>query len=173
MRERLLSCLALGLLAGAACAGLAQPGSDRAHPSATGLDPSRRADRALQAFDAAHPQCQLWTNWQKMCSRTGPDGATVCVTDPDRPVRPSEPFCTAGTEAEASPSRHQPLLQATSNLNPARAADRQLRAYGEAHPECALWTNWEKLCSRTGPGGSIYCDTDADARVAPSAPFCA
>jgi len=26
------------------------------------------ADRALEAFDTANPSCQLWTNWQKMCS---------------------------------------------------------------------------------------------------------
>jgi hypothetical protein len=111
MRKRLLSCLALGLLAGAACAIQALPSRSRqAHataPASSGLNPASSADRQLQAFDAAHPQCQLWTNWQKMCSRTGPDGATVCVTDPGRPVRPSEPFCTAGTEAEASPSRAQ------------------------------------------------------------------
>lgn len=52
------------------------------------------ADNRLTAFDKENPNCQLWTNWQKMCSRTGPNGETYCVTDPDKPVRPSEPFCT-------------------------------------------------------------------------------
>lgn len=56
------------------------------------------ADAALAAFDKENPSCQLWTNWQKMCSRTGPDGKTYCVTDPDRPVRPSVPFCAESRE---------------------------------------------------------------------------
>ena len=51
------------------------------------------ADAALIAFDKQNPSCQLWTNWQKMCSRTGPNGETYCVTDPDKPVNPSAPFC--------------------------------------------------------------------------------
>lgn len=55
------------------------------------------ADVALQKFDNENPKCELWTNWQKMCSRTGINGRTECVIDPDYVVRPSTPFC-----AEAS-----------------------------------------------------------------------
>lgn len=51
------------------------------------------ADAALDAFDKANPNCQLWTNWQKMCSRTGAKGEVWCTTDPERPVKPSVPFC--------------------------------------------------------------------------------
>jgi hypothetical protein len=53
----------------------------------------KAADAALAQFDTDNPKCQLWTNWQKMCSRTGEAGATWCTTDPDRPVKPSVPFC--------------------------------------------------------------------------------
>lgn len=52
-----------------------------------------QADAALTAFDRDNPSCQLWTNWQKMCSRTGEGGATRCNVDTERPVRPSVPFC--------------------------------------------------------------------------------
>jgi hypothetical protein len=51
------------------------------------------ADTALAAFDQANPDCQLWTNWQKMCSRTGDGGATICALDPAFTVEPSIPFC--------------------------------------------------------------------------------
>lgn len=75
---------------------------------AAGIGYSRNqqhADVALAAFGEANLQCQLWTNWQKMCSRTGEGGAVACSTDPDRPVAPSEPFCTAGEAAP--PTRAQ------------------------------------------------------------------
>ena len=29
------------------------------------------ADADLVRFERENPSCQLWTNWQKMCSRTG------------------------------------------------------------------------------------------------------
>ena len=51
------------------------------------------ADASLTAFDKNNPDCQLWTNWQKMCSRTGEGGATRCITDSQKSVRPSTPFC--------------------------------------------------------------------------------
>ncbi len=60
-------------------------------------DSQAEADRALAAFDKANPQCQLWTNWQKMCSRANPDGQTLCARDPAKPVEPSKPFCVAST----------------------------------------------------------------------------
>jgi hypothetical protein len=58
------------------------------------------ADVALAAFDTDNPDCQLWTNWQKMCSRTGENGATYCNTDPVEPVKPSAPFCEVRTLTE-------------------------------------------------------------------------
>lgn len=52
------------------------------------------ADADLARFDRENPQCQLWTNWQRTCSRTGPDGATFCHnTSVD--VEASQVFCAA------------------------------------------------------------------------------
>jgi hypothetical protein len=59
-----------------------------------------------------------------------------------------------------------------STLNPSIVADRQMLAFGRENPDCPRWTNWEKLCSRTGPAGSINCNIDPGRRVAPSMPFC-
>ena len=49
------------------------------------------ADKVLLAF-GARENCQLWTNWQKLCSRD-PEGNPQCVVDADRPVAGSAPFC--------------------------------------------------------------------------------
>jgi hypothetical protein len=50
--------------------------------------------------------------------------------------------------------------------------DAQLAAFGREHPKCQLWSNWQKMCSRTGPGGKPYCVSDPKVIVSPSAPFC-
>ena len=76
MRRGLILCLLLAT----ACAG----SDGQMNDSATS---------ELVAFDHANPDCQLWTNWNRMCSRTGPNGDTHCVRDPDRSVTPSAPFC--------------------------------------------------------------------------------
>jgi len=49
------------------------------------------ADADLMRFDRKNPQCQLWTNWQKVCTRV--DGVMTCRPDPVRQVRPSKVFC--------------------------------------------------------------------------------
>jgi hypothetical protein len=79
-----------------------------AAPAGGSFRSQQEADRSLVRFDREHPQCQLWTNWQKMCSRTGPNGATNCVTDPDRPVRPSAPFCVYAGEGTMTPDLEGP-----------------------------------------------------------------
>jgi hypothetical protein len=53
----------------------------------------KAADEALARFDMDNPKCQLWTNWQKMCSRTGKKRATFCASDASQKVPPSLPFC--------------------------------------------------------------------------------
>lgn len=79
-----------------------------------------------------------------------------CITDaPDSEAE--------GTRSEAS----------AGALDPARPADRQMLAFGGANTDCPLWTNWQKLCSRTGPNGRPHCSTDSHAVAEPSAPFCA
>jgi hypothetical protein len=60
------------------------------------------ADKALQKFDTENPDCQLWTNWQKMCSRTGADGSTLCKTDPEVSVSPSTVFCSRSGDSSLS-----------------------------------------------------------------------
>lgn len=55
----------------------------------------READVALDQFDKDNPSCQLWTNWQKMCSRTGENGQTLCQSTHQHGIRPSTPFCAA------------------------------------------------------------------------------
>lgn len=52
------------------------------------------ADAALARFDKDNPDCQLWTNWQKLCSRTGEGGAAFCSTDREKQVAPSKVFCS-------------------------------------------------------------------------------
>ena len=81
-------------------------------------------------------------------------------------------LCIAAA-AWSAPERPGANRPAAGALNPARAADRQLRAYGEANPQCRMWSNWEKLCSRTGPEGAVQCFIDPGRRVSPSRPFCA
>jgi hypothetical protein len=149
---------------------------------------SHSADRQLAAFDRTHPQCQLWTNWQKMCSRTGANGASVCVVDPDRPVAPSAPFCVAGdgsplgppTAAERASHRRfcsnatsegaaAPLGLCEGNeerpFNGRRIAARQ-------HPWCEMWADstYEPVC-RSGAidaPGIPECRTRARRRPASS-----
>lgn len=100
MRTVLISSLTFGVLAGAACAIQALPSPSRpasASVAASGaLNPTRAADRQMLSFGAAHPDCPLWTNWEKLCSRTGPGGSVRCNSDPNRRVEPSTPFCAAG-----------------------------------------------------------------------------
>lgn len=52
-------------------------------------------------------------------------------------------------------------------------ADRALKEFAEEHPNCPLWTNWHKLCSRTGPDGTAYCRLDRVHHASASTPFCA
>ena len=59
------------------------------------------ADTDLTLFDIANPNCQLWTNWQKMCARLDAQGGMHCVVDPGRPARPSTPFCVAGSKGHS------------------------------------------------------------------------
>ena len=71
--------------------------------AASGTNPSiyyrsqAEADANLARYDLDSPSCQLWTNWQKMCSRTGKDGSTICKRAAVR-VKPSVPFCSARLE---------------------------------------------------------------------------
>src|SRR3954464_6240791 len=107
MRKILFPSLFLGMLLGAAAVAMTSSNSRRPAadlPVSGSLDARRPDDRQMMAFDRSHPQCQLWTNWQKMCSRTGPGGATYCAIDAEMRVNPSRPFCvdTAATELSSA-----------------------------------------------------------------------
>ncbi len=167
MRNFLFTAIPLALLAAAACmagipAGDAGQGQGRALATAS-LNPARAADRQLLAFGEVHPECQLWTNWQKMCSRTGANGEPLCVTDPGRSVPPSEPFCTAPRSAlSETPTRAQ-LGSHRRFCRPGRGTggdrlrsceggeDRPFngrRLAARMHPWCQLWVdeNYRHVC---------------------------
>jgi hypothetical protein len=96
MRKTLLASLALGLMVGAAGIAMTSSSLRRASGNQSAsrpLNPAHVADRQMIAFGEAHPGCPLWTNWEKLCSRTGPEGGVHCQIDPGRRVRPSRPFC--------------------------------------------------------------------------------
>lgn len=78
--------------------------------------------------------------------------------------------------AALAASRHQSLDKVTTTgvpLTRPSSADEALTRFGKRNPECPMWTNWEKLCSRTGPRGNIRCSIDPGEKVLPTAPFCA
>ena len=115
------------------------------------------ASAALASFDHKNPDCQLWTNWQKMCSRTGPDGATHCISS-SMPVRPSVPFCVARTDqpyedndtsaSQAERFSHRRFCQRTTkghgsnDENCSRDLSRPFSGLvleERRHPWCAKW----------------------------------
>jgi hypothetical protein len=117
-----------------------------------------RSDARLLSFGRTHPHCQLWTNWHKVCSRTGAHGATTCFTDPDRPVAPSEPFCTAAdspssetvTPAQIASYSRFCHYQAAPGIEPFRicagpeAEERPFngrRIAARLHPWCEIWAD--------------------------------
>lgn len=51
------------------------------------------ADAALAQFDKDNPDCQLWTNWQKICAKTGTGYNSFCAKDAKHKAAPSVPFC--------------------------------------------------------------------------------
>jgi len=84
MKNVVMSGLVFGLLVGCVS-------QTRQRNSAA--DKSVKVNARLKKFDREHPNCQLWTDWQTMCSRVGKNGEAYCRNDPLHPVKPSEPFC--------------------------------------------------------------------------------
>lgn len=140
------------------------------------------ANAALASFDSKNPDCQLWTNWQKMCSRTGPNGETHCVSS-SAPVRPSAPFCVARTDqpyddSDTSASQAERLSHSryckrttTGHSSNGENCSRDLsRPFSglvlkeRSHPWCAKWTpvlSRQKFGAKSSRYG-FYC---ADRRV--------
>lgn len=135
------------------------------------------ADRALREFGEKHPSCPMWTNWQRLCSRTG-SGDVACTTDPGRRVAPSEPFCAGYLRASpyyrhnpaqersylrfCSGSRVESLVDGAGNRSSGRrlcrrfAADRPFNGHRPAAREnslCEVWSSEETgkaVCAAPG-----------------------
>jgi hypothetical protein len=86
------SCLGAVLAAGLLCAACS-PVGDLGVDGEGSLRGQELADAALAAFGHDNPSCRMWTDWQSLCSRTGPGMETYCKKDPGFPVAASEPFC--------------------------------------------------------------------------------
>ena len=99
--RKLIALGAMAATAAAACVAATQSGSLPRGPLRASLDPAGPADRQMFAFGREHPECPLWTNWQKLCSRTGLHGEIHCNIDTAASVTPSEPFCAAGIRGSA------------------------------------------------------------------------
>lgn len=100
------------------------------------------SDVRLKAFEKANPDCPLWTDWRKICSRIGVNGATSCRTDPIYKVVASAPFCAA-----------RPIVKQSlaSQMSAKRFCVKFRRALRESD-------DWEK------PTGTRVCDTYQSAR---------
>jgi hypothetical protein len=149
--------------------------------------PSQQAaDAAITRFDHENPECQLWTNWQKMCSRTGPNGETVCVPDRSHPARASEPFCAATPFAGAPSPPNPRQLSSIFRYCQRRYRERITDATGRVifdgflcghyrrerpfngrtldarrHPYCQRWERGPAgvlVCTRWGEGGCQLLD---------------
>jgi hypothetical protein len=83
--------------------GDARPASSDRSSNGSEFFAQHEADEALAQFDRDNPECPIWTNWQKVCSRAGLDGSTECHSDPDLPVAPSAPFCVRTEFSGVSP----------------------------------------------------------------------
>ena len=132
----------------------------------------QEADAALAAFDRDNPECQLWTNWQKMCSRTGDGRSTECTEDHANRVRPSIPFCAAvgdASLARLAPSNRDLIRNRGQRLSRGRfcrlaggvldcATRRPFNGRSLAarrHRFCRIWSvseapKFEPVCSEAG-----------------------
>lgn len=172
-----------------ALAALAQ--TTLSHP-ASNVDPdypppydNSNADRALEAFDKTHPQCALWTDWHKLCSRTGLGGSTYCRLDREHPAKPSAPFCGLG---DGAPNNIQATLEVKSRNRFSYLVNRKydcFKTVGETcqkifdrhwrkdrpfgggflnqmeHPSCAVWETYTENTGIRGEDGlREYCAED-------------
>ena len=174
MRLGLLSGLASALVAAVAIAAFGQVSqvtqSQMHDPDYPAPYNSSQADRSLKAFDEGHPLCALWTDWHKLCSRTGPDGSTYCRTDSLFPARASAVFCVRDfsqtkpeqTSAEVvsrnrfSHVEKNPCGRSSgvSCFAPPTRVWIQMRPFGGRylgqmeHPSCVVWNIYNKDGSR-------------------------
>ena len=137
----------------------------------------------MAAFDLAHPQCDMWTDWRELCSRTGPNGATYCRLDPSHPARPSEPFCAANAVVPYTPeqqaSRDRFCVEKTKigrchTYKPDRPFGGE--TLGQMlHPSCRRWGDgtFRNICSNAPNDRLPSCDAEnmREARLPKAGPF--
>ena len=151
------------------------------HPT---YDPTSHADRKLQQFDRSHPDCDLWTDWHKLCSRMGENGETTCRTDPYHRAKPSAPFC-----ADYETARPDTLAEAQSRSRFCVKFGRGQPEPPGAHycgryrserpfngvnienlrtPECLEWGTYSVPCTENKQnGGALPLCSSANLRKAP------
>jgi hypothetical protein len=86
-KHAVITVLACGTFVGS----IAIPGYSKTTTDNIFYDNPTAADEDLRGFEKNNPNCPLWTNWQKLCSRI--NGRTNCKIDTRFPTRPSKPFC--------------------------------------------------------------------------------
>ncbi len=190
MRRTLIATISLGIVGVMACSREASLNaslqSEKGISSSFALNPSRSADRQMIAFGDRNPQCPQWSNWEKLCSRTGPNGAALCAMDNARSTESSEPFCVTAAAPRAElafrgnysdggasglrfcrvPARlsaSESEAQGLATLCESYDAERPFNARRIAslrHPWCAAWsdaTTDSLVCTEQSGGGSATC----------------
>ncbi|MDM8012092.1 MAG: hypothetical protein QUV08_14140 [Parasphingorhabdus sp.] len=108
------------------------------------------ADTALAAFEKENPSCELWSNWQKMCSRTGLEGQVHCNKADTLSVKPSATFCVAKPDEQFSgPGADATSREISSFFRFCEVPPNFEGSYEEKREAC----NWDK--SRPFAGRSL------------------
>ncbi|WP_411341751.1 hypothetical protein V6U71_08010 [Sphingopyxis sp. J-6] len=142
---------------------------------------SAEAVRDFDSFPQSHPSCAIWTNWQKVCSRTGKNRELHCKKAAVQ-IRPSKVFCAAEYEGGlGGPRSDAPALEQASFLRFCNVPDGFSGSYSERleycdwqpdrpfngrrlaelkHPWCERWVKIPHLRptkERPGDPGAYYC----------------
>jgi hypothetical protein len=163
--------IALGFLATTADFTEAKKYSGGYEKSSIYFKSQKAADAALEKFDKHHPDCQLWTNWQKMCSRIGRSGKnTHCNKDHSFRAKPTRPFCLSNSESQLidsadelpNSSDHELLnifctrFRASGGLRVCEEMLENRPFNGRSlaalrHPFCEIWgQGGQNICSENG-----------------------
>lgn len=157
-----------------------------------------KADADLSQFDRENPKCELWTNWERMCSRLGSGGATTCVSDPTFKAKPSRPFCVAdahGYLVNRYRSANVAIRSSAGRFCAKRSSEarkgdkcvvyaRQRPFNGTTlatrrAPACEVWSDetapWKPVCSERGrfPELPLCRDLPQNRRLVKSRLYCA
>lgn len=136
---------------------------------------SNTAEMSMIAFGEQHKSCQMWTNWQELCSRTGQQGVSRCTSEVNHRIKPSEPFCvtTGQAPAERMTKKAVNSMMRYCDKRATSGGDRCLhwdddrpfsgrQLASRRHPWCDSWSDektWKPICSEKGQFGLSRCDT--------------